>query len=88
MITSQNRPGLPDFSRRGVTLKNMGRPGDEARRPDQTKRSRTTRQTQRKHKPVKRRVEKERVELPGTAQPSTGASSQGHSLQPPRTKKK
>ena len=28
MITSQNRPGLPDFSR--VTLKNMGRPGDEA----------------------------------------------------------
>ena len=26
MITSQNRPGLPDFSR--VTLKNMGRPGD------------------------------------------------------------
>ena len=29
MITSQNRPGLPDFSR--VTLKNMGRPGDEAK---------------------------------------------------------
>ena len=29
IITSQNRPGLPDFSR--VTLKNMGRPGDEAR---------------------------------------------------------
>ena len=28
MITSQNRPGLPDFSR--VTLKHMGRPGDEA----------------------------------------------------------
>ena len=28
MITSQNRPGLPDFSR--VMLKNMGRPGDEA----------------------------------------------------------
>ena len=28
MITSQNRPGLPDFSL--VTLKNMGRPGDEA----------------------------------------------------------
>ena len=28
MITSQNRPGLPDFSR--VALKNMGRPGDEA----------------------------------------------------------
>ena len=28
MITSQNRPGLPDCSR--VTLKNMGRPGDEA----------------------------------------------------------
>ena len=28
MITSQNRPGLPDFSR--VTLKNMGRPGDKA----------------------------------------------------------
>ena len=28
MITSQNRPGLPDFSH--VTLKNMGRPGDEA----------------------------------------------------------
>ena len=28
MITSQNRPGFPDFSR--VTLKNMGRPGDEA----------------------------------------------------------
>ena len=28
MITSQNRPGLPDFSR--ATLKNMGRPGYEA----------------------------------------------------------
>ena len=29
MITSQSRPGLSDFSR--VTLKNMVRPGDEAR---------------------------------------------------------
>ena len=28
MITSQNRPDLPDFLR--VTLKNMGRSGDEA----------------------------------------------------------
>ena len=28
MITSHNRPGLPDFSR--ATLKNMGRPGYEA----------------------------------------------------------
>ena len=54
----------------------------------ESKRSRTTRQTQRKHKSVKRRVEKERIELPGTAQPSTGASSQGHDLQPPRTKKR
>ena len=55
---------------------------------DQRKQSKTTRQTQRKYKPVKRRVEKERVELPGTVQPSTGASSQGHDLQPPRTKKR
>ena len=54
---------------------------------DQRKRSKTTRQTQRTHKPVKRRVEKERVEPPGTVQPSTAASSQSHDLQPPRTKK-
>ncbi len=31
MITSQNRPGLPNFS--CVMLKNMGRPGDEASLP-------------------------------------------------------
>ena len=29
LITSQNQPGLPNFSR--VTLKNMGRPGDKAK---------------------------------------------------------
>ena len=41
----------------------------------QSKQSKTTKQTQRKDKPVKKRVE--------TAQLSVGASSHGHDLQPP-----
>ena len=49
----------------------------------QSKQSKTTKQSQRKDKPMKKRVEKEGVELFDTAQLSVGASSHGHDLQPP-----
>ena len=49
----------------------------------QSKQSKTTKQTQRKDKPVKKRVEIETVELSETAQLSTGSSLHDHDLQPP-----
>ena len=52
----------------------------------QSKQSKTTKQSQRKDKLVKKRVEKKGVELFDTAQLSIGASSHGHDLQPPTSR--